>query len=237
VPDCDYCSATFEDEDAYLDHLAGNHEDQLGPIERRRVAEREADSSGVSRTAIVVGAVAVLALGAFVATFVLGGNGGNDVSPEGIEASALDDSGASQYIDTVEQFPSQGNQHVSGDVDYARMPPLSGPHSPRAQSAKFAEQTPPLPELVHSLEHGHVVVYYDEAALTPEARQSLQQFVQAHSGTWQSVIAVPNPSENPESPFVLTAWRHRLTMDSYDAQAVHAFLSEFLGRGPENPVR
>jgi hypothetical protein len=236
VPDCEYCSATFEDDDAYLDHLAENHEDRLGPIERRRVAERNDDSGGMSRTAIVVGGVAVLVLGALVGTFLLGG-GGNGVSPDGIEASALEDRGANQYIQNVEQFPSRGNQHVTGTVNYERIPPLSGPHSPSAESAKFAEQTPPLTKLVHSLEHGHVVVYYDEAALTPETRQSLQQFVQEHGGPWASVVAAPHPNDDPDSPFVLTAWRHQLTMDSYDAEAVHAFLSEFLGRGPENPVR
>jgi hypothetical protein len=48
---------------------------------------------------------------------------------------------------------------------------------------------------------------------------------------------VPNPADDPRAAYVLTAWRHRLTMDSYDEATVRAFLAEYLGRGPENPVR
>jgi hypothetical protein len=49
------------------------------------------------------------------------------------------------------------------------------------------------------------------------------------------VIVVP--SETIETPYVLTAWQAMLRMEEYDAETVRAFLAEYLGRGPEHPVR
>ncbi|WP_049926346.1 hypothetical protein [Halopiger goleimassiliensis] len=39
MPDCDYCDASFADEDAYLSHVGSEHADELGRIDRRRAAE------------------------------------------------------------------------------------------------------------------------------------------------------------------------------------------------------
>ncbi|TSA55267.1 MAG: DUF3105 domain-containing protein, partial [Dehalococcoidia bacterium] len=38
-------------------------------------------------------------------------------------------------------------------------------------------------------------------------------------------------------PFILTAWDKMLKLDKYDPRVVTAFLAEYLGRGPENPIR
>jgi hypothetical protein len=60
MPACDYCDASFDDEDAYLAHLAEAHEGDLGPIDRRRVAAAGSDDDGgLSRRAKVVGALLV----------------------------------------------------------------------------------------------------------------------------------------------------------------------------------
>ena len=40
MPDCEYCSEEFPDEEAYLDHLEAAHADELGPIDRRRLEQR-----------------------------------------------------------------------------------------------------------------------------------------------------------------------------------------------------
>lgn len=57
--ECRYCGARFEEEDAYLDHLATDHEDELGRIDRRRIAaERSGPDDGVP-IAIYVAAILV----------------------------------------------------------------------------------------------------------------------------------------------------------------------------------
>lgn len=37
--ECDYCSASFDDDEAYYTHLDSEHADELGPIDRRRVEQ------------------------------------------------------------------------------------------------------------------------------------------------------------------------------------------------------
>lgn len=250
MPECDYCGARFDDEAALLSHMAEDHEDELGRIDRRRVADlTEADGD------VPTGPIAILLIvfvSAGVVAFVVfgGGNGGtaaqptpvqlDGVTPSGVEGAALPVSGDEAALTDVQAFESEGTEHVQHgtDVDYGTSPPTSGAHYPEGASAGFYEETPPLGNLVHSLEHGFVVVYYDPAALTPEARASLQQFAAAHDeDPWAGVVVAPHPEEDPDAPFVATAWRHMLRLDGYDADAVKAFMAEYLGRGPENPVR
>lgn len=233
MPDCRYCDETFPDEGSLLDHLGEAHTGELSRIDRRRVDSFEADDDR-SRV-LVYGAVAgaAVAIAAVVYVVVLSGGGGS--AP--VEAQPLPDSGEDALLQDVERFPSEGTAHVAtgAEVDYATSPPTSGPHYGSPAEPGFYTEAPPAGNLVHSLEHGAVVVYYDPTAITPEAEESLRAFARNHDDTWAAVIVVPN--DDPESAYVLTAWRTMLRTDDYDAEQVHAFLGEYLGRGPEHPVR
>lgn len=235
MPDCRYCDEAFPDEESLLGHFDEAHRGELSRIDRRRVEAFE--DEGERSSAFVYGALAGLAivLAAVVYVFVLSGGGGS--AP--LEAEALPDSGDDALLQGVQQFPSEGATHVAtgSQVDYSTSPPTSGPHYARPAEPGFHDEAPPAGNLVHSLEHGAVVVYYDPAAITPEAEESLRAFARSHDDTWAAVIVVPNPDDEPESAYVLTAWRTMLRTDEYDPEVVRAFLAEYLGRGPENPVR
>lgn len=77
MPDCRYCDASFETEDAYLTHLQDAHADELSPIDKRRVAagDRADGGLGISTGPLVIGAI-VLTVGVLVAyvSFFSGGN-------------------------------------------------------------------------------------------------------------------------------------------------------------------
>lgn len=241
MPDCDYCGASFDDEDAYLAHLESEHRGELGRIDRRRIDDSDDEEDDLPIGLIAIGIVFVGA--AVVVGYIAFGGGASGPSTgadaSGIEAEPLPDRGDQALLQNVQQHPSEGTQHVppDTDVEYNTTPPTSGPHYGATVSAGFYSQAQPAGELVHTLEHGAVVIYYDEDALSPEAEQSLREWASVHTGTWQSVVVVPNPYDEVDSPFVLTAWRHSLRMSEYDAEVVQAFLAEYLGRGPENPVR
>jgi len=242
--ECDYCGESFDGEDAYLDHLAASHGGELGAIDQRRVDSRGSDDDGgVPLGMVIIGVIVVLALGLAVYVTQLFGGGGVDA--DGIEAADLNSTGDTQLLSAVEQFPSEGRAHIESgtDIEYNRTPPLSGTHYAQWSGGGFFEEPVAYGNLVHSLEHGAVIVYYDDGALgqaagdDETAEGSLREFVSTHDGRWRHVIVVPHPESDPQADFVVTAWRHRLYMDSYDDRTMHAFLSEFLGRGPENPVR
>lgn len=157
---------------------------------------------------------------------------------ENPETAPLPSDGVARYVDRVEEFDSTGNDHRStGEaIDYERVPPTSGPHYSDVVTPGFYKRDPPLGALVHNLEHGAVVVYYDPGAITEAARESLAAFADEHTDPWAHVVVAPSPAADP-APYTLTAWRHRLRLQEYDPRAVRAFLAEYLGRGPENPVR
>jgi hypothetical protein len=237
--ECEYCEDSFETEAAHLEHLGEHHAGELGRIDERRVAAATgADDEGLPIAGLLGGAaVLVVAAVAIWFLFLSGSGGGTDAT--GIEGEPLPESGDSKWISQVESFESEGINHVEqgSQINYAQSPPLSGPHWGRAISAGFYTETPELPPVVHTLEHGAIVIYYDADALSPEAEASLKAWSATHDGTWASILAVPNPNENPKGDYVLTAWTHRLIIDDYDAEAVRAFAAEYIGRGPENPVR
>jgi len=167
-------------------------------------------------------------------------------APDDLATRNLPPRGREDVIAVVVEEPSQGRVHVDSYDELNHdpsNPPTSGPHTRSVQPAGFytADDLPSDPQVLlgdvaHSVEHGAVVVYYDPEAITPEARESLRTFASEHTGTWASVVVLPHPGE-PDAAYELTAWRHRLTMEAYDARAVRAFVAEYLGRGPERPVR
>lgn len=241
MPDCSYCGETFADDESYLDHLGDAHRDELSRIDRRRVQAAEADD-GESRLVLysAVAVLGVLLAAVLYVTFFQGGGGSPaGAEPSGIESEPLPDRGDQSLLQDVQRYPSQGRDHVEPGtrVDYSTSPPTSGPHYADWTDAGYYEETPAAGNLVHSLEHGYVVIYYDPAALTPEAEASLRAFARNHDGRFRSVVVAPNPNDDPESAYVLTAWRVMLRMDEYDPETVRAFIAEYLGRGPEHPVR
>lgn len=246
MPDCNYCDESFTDDEAYLAHLRDAHRGELSRIDRRRVESFEAEG-GRSR-AVLYGAAAVvvvLVAAAVYVTMVQGGDGGGGVTDwqsaeiSGIESEPLPERGDQALLQDVQEFSSQGRNHVDPgtQVDYSTDPPTSGPHYGDWTDPGFYEETQQAGNLVHSLEHGYVVIYYDPDALTPEAEASLRAFARNHDERFNAVVVAPNPNDDPESPYVLTAWTVMLRMDDYDPEVVRAFIAEYIGRGPEHPVR
>lgn len=233
---CEYCDEEFREEQDYLLHLRDEHPDELGAIDKRRI-KRVSEDSGSYPIGLLSIAIVLIITGSVVVYTVFFA-GADSPNGDEFESQPLPDRGDASLLAGVEQFPSEGAEHVphGTEIAYETMPPTSGPHYDQAASAGFYTERQPLGELVHSLEHGAVVIYYDPAEITPEAQESLERFAATHTGPWRSVIVVPSPVEDP-APFVLTAWRHKLDMESYDRDVVRAFIAEYLGRGPENPVR
>ncbi|PSN11618.1 hypothetical protein C7293_23530, partial [filamentous cyanobacterium CCT1] len=88
-------------------------------------------------------------------------------------------------------------------------------------------------QLVHALEHGNIVIYYDQP--TAEAMTTLKSWADQFSGPWEGIVVVPKAGLGGE--IVLTAWTKKLAMPEFSPQAAAAFVDEYRGRGPENPVR
>ncbi|MBI2874264.1 MAG: DUF3105 domain-containing protein [Firmicutes bacterium] len=136
-----------------------------------------------------------------------------------------------------ESFPDEGSEHIDipQKVTYQTDPPTSGPHYSGVVRPGFHTETA-LPELlVHNLEHGNIVIYYDPEGASEETLKSLRELADRYRGTFDGVVVVPHT--DPQNPIILTAWRHMLRLPAWDPKQVDAFIDAYRGRGPEKKVR
>lgn len=114
MPECRYCDASFDDDEAYLEHLQETHPDELGPIDRRRLESDDGDGIGIG-VGVGVGPIAlggVIAIAAaLVAYLVLFAGGGGGAESVGTTPHAV---GSVHYHGTIEMV-------VDGDrVDFGQ---------------------------------------------------------------------------------------------------------------------
>lgn len=124
-------------------------------------------------------------------------------------------------ICTAEQVASNA---ISDPLCYPSNPPTSGPHA--SSAAPFRVYTQPVEKeyLVHSMEHGGVIVWYN----TSDQRviQLLTGLVEASIARGQLVLLTPYPHMEPETVAV-TAWTRIDTFPAgqTDAQRILRFIA------------
>ncbi len=135
----------------------------------------------------------------------------------------------------VETDISLGRGHFAAGKTrtYQAQFPTSGIHHPVPTDPGFYEISRPPSQLVHAVEHGHIVIYYERPG--PDAMATLKQWIDLYSGHWDGVVVTPMPRLGKR--IVLTAWTKRLILKRFDAAAAAAFIDKFRGRGPEKRVR
>ncbi len=137
----------------------------------------------------------------------------------------------------------QGHNHINeGEPHdpYNSEPPSSGPHYANPAQAGFYDQAPADEFLVHDLEHGYVIIWYNCEKYTGGSCDDLKAQVKdvmgaagvsAITGTIK-LIAVPRPSQ--KTVVALSAWGRIDVLQSYSRQEILAFIHAFRDtRAPE----
>jgi len=134
---------------------------------------------------------------------------------------------------------ARSSAHVDVDSDpgqYNSDPPTSGPHYPEEAEAGFFDENIykfPAGYLIHNLEHGYVIFWYncdllDESACT-ELKSQIYAVMDELGGA--KMIAYPWPSL--DVPLAMTSWGRLQKFEAFDAQAAKAFYRANLNRAPE----
>lgn len=137
----------------------------------------------------------------------------------------------------LQSVPCKTAAHVKEgqSVKYETDPPLSGEHWPSWLPPGFYTAPQAPEQLVHDLEHGNIVIYYDPDRLSADDKAKLKALTQQFHQDFQGVLAVPR--KDKDSVLILTAWEHSLRLNSYTPAAVDQFVDALRGRGPEKAVR
>jgi hypothetical protein len=138
-------------------------------------------------------------------------------------------------LDQVVLHANEGRGHLGlgESVRYESNPPTSGIHNSNWIDPGVYTRVQAREKLVHSLEHGMVVIYYDKP--TVPVAEALDHWAGQFGAPWSGVVVAPKPGLG--ETIILAAWRRTLTLDPFDGDAGAAFIDAYRGRGPEHPVR
>lgn len=132
----------------------------------------------------------------------------------------------------VERHEEQGREHVDEGtpVEYNTTPPTSGAHYANWSDPGFFEEPVDERRLVHNLEHGQLVIWYN-----PDAPQSVKDDIQALVNSERTaILAAPYDRIDGSHEFVITGWAASQRCEAVSLDVINAFREEFQGRGPEN---
>lgn len=176
---------------------------------------------------------AVIVVGVLVVVLVLLFGGGASANAGQIFA---DDGNAHVTVGTTCRSP----EAPCGQDPYSSLPATSGPHWDPSGIANWGVYSTPQNEtqLIHNLEHGGIVIWYDPERLETEGIDALTQYVNAQtssgiSGRYKFILTPWGGDEELPTPIAVTAWRYLLELEEADAGAINDFARAHYGRAPE----
>jgi len=131
----------------------------------------------------------------------------------------------------VKTFPNEGSTHIDppAKVDYKTDPPTSGNHYANTANTGFPSPTPPDENLVHNMEHGHVIIWY-----RPDLNTSIITALQGvvRKDPTRTILVV---RENMDTKLAFTAWQHLQSCPSSSRLTplvAQKFADLYKGKGP-----
>lgn len=162
---------------------------------------------------LVLGAVLVLVL-------LLFGGGGN---------------GANGGIG--QRQPDDGRGHITegqGGGPYSSTPATSGEHWPTPTNWGIYTNSLPEELILHNLEHGGLVIWYQPADIGTEDLAALQAWVQSQVQSERyKVLLSPWDGADFEHAIAVTSWNWLLYLDETDTDQLRQFLDDHYGDAPE----
>ena len=177
-------------------------------------ADRRSRQQDEQRRRLLMAGAIVVVVAAAVALFITLGGSGADATGEVIPIMA----DASEHVDD------------GVTVDYSTNPPTSGPHYASPAPPGFYEEPISDGYLVHNLEHGYAVFWYDCSQLSDAACEDLKDNLRDVS---EGAKRIAVPREGMDTPLALTTWGRLLKLETFDRRVVNRFVRANIGKAPE----
>lgn len=123
---------------------------------------------------------------------------------------------------------------------YNSDPPTSGPHYATDLRAGFYDESdlatlPGHPEgyLVHNLEHGYVIFWYNCDVIDEQLCLDIKSEIRSVIDDFNEVKVIAFPWESIEEPVVMTSWGRMQRFEEFDRQLATAFVERNRNRSPE----
>jgi len=123
---------------------------------------------------------------------------------------------------------------------YNSDPPTSGSHYANTYNAGFYEETDPeaqaqYPEgyLVHNLEHGYVIFWYNCDLLDTSGCANLKSQIQTILDQENNLKVIAFPRKSITAPVVLTSWGRMMSFERFDPGLARDFVKNNRNKAPE----
>ena len=129
--------------------------------------------------------------------------------------------------------------HIDVDTDpgqYNSDPPTSGLHYPEESNVGFYDEniyTYPAGYLVHNLEHGYVIFWYNCDLLSESACSGLKSQIRTVMDELGGIKLIAYPWNSIDVPLVMTSWGRLQRFETFDPAQAIAFYRANLNRAPE----
>lgn len=131
------------------------------------------------------------------------------------------------------------SQHISAEVDpgeYNSNPPTSGPHyADGALAGFYDENIYPFPAgyLVHNLEHGYVIFWYNCDLLDDAGCADLKTQIKTTMDELGGTKLIAYPWSSLDIPLAMTSWGRLQRFEAFDSEQAKAFYRANLNKAPE----
>lgn len=139
-----------------------------------------------------------------------------------------------------EVIPEMGSRiHVTEGIDpgpYNSNPPTSGIHYETSLEAGFYEENIyqyAEGYLVHSLEHGYVIFWYNCSILSENECMELKTQIHSVMAKADNYKVIAFPWKKIDVPVAMTAWGRLLSMESFNADTALSFIKQNREKNPE----
>lgn len=127
-----------------------------------------------------------------------------------------------------EEVKISSMNHVSqGEVSNQNEPPAGGPMYGQTAGPGIKSTQASAGSLNHSMEHGAVVVYYNEELPEPDRKKIEEAFLNARGSK------IMTPWKGLGVPVALTSWGRILKLKSIDPKVIQQFIETNNNRAPE----
>ena len=193
------------------------------PSKREKLREERLRRARMTRLAAILGGLVLLGV---IGYLVLR----NSQSGSTIDGSALGE--------TVLVMAESG--HVEQGTDpgpFNSDPPTSGPHYTNPAQSGFYDTDPfpshPEGHLVHSLEHGYIIFWYNCDLLSGPECDDLKAEIKEVMRDEANFKVIAFPWASLDVPVVMTSWGKMFKMETFDAEQAAAFVQANRNHAPE----
>jgi hypothetical protein len=124
----------------------------------------------------------------------------------------------------------------SNPGEYNSDPPTSGLHYATELDAGFYDEniyTYSAAYLVHNLEHGYVIFWYNCNLLDEPACTGLKSQIRSVMDEFNNIKMIAYPWDTLDVPVVMTSWGRMLRFESFDVGQARDFYRANLNKAPE----